>query len=204
MSKDRYDYVFKTTDGGETWHKILDSTIITRGNNALKQMAHMHIYDENTLIIYGWEIYYTKDGGETWHCFALDYEGHYSGLHSAFLNSQEEIFARAGSIGGTAPSGLYLWHKHSSISELSQLLSLQVYPNPTEAHTTVSVDLETAGNLTITLNNLLGQELMVIHNDFAPAGEFTRTFSINTLSKGVYYLKIVHNGNVKVEKVIRN
>jgi len=90
------------------------------------------------------------------------------------------------------------------ISEPSSIANLLVSPNPANTNTTVTVDLETAGNLTVTLNNLLGQELFEIHNGFASAGEFTRTFSINTLSKGVYYLKIVHNGNVKVEKVIRN
>jgi len=202
-SKDRYDYVFKTTDGGQTWHKILDSTIITRDSISPKTMPYMHIYDENTLIIYGWEVYYTQDGGETWHCFALDYEGKFSGLHSAFLNSNEEIYAFAGSLGGSAPSGLYKWHKPSSIPELLQVIFPRIYPNPTSNSATLTVDLATAGNLTVTLNNLLGQELLEIHSGFTDTGTFIKTFSIETLPKGVYYLKITHNGNVTVEKVVR-
>jgi len=81
--------------------------------------------------------------------------------------------------------------------------NLQVSPNPTSNSATLTVDLATAGNLTVTVNNLLGQELLEIHSGFADTGTFTKTFSIETLPKGVYYLKITHNGNVTVEKVVR-
>ena len=94
----------------------------------------------------------------------------------------------------------------TSIEEILFLptaLNSSVFPNPSDAHTTVSVDLETAGNLTVTLNNMLGQELLEIHNGFTAEGTFTKTFSLKELPIGVYYLKIVHNGNVRVEKVIR-
>jgi len=90
-----------------------------------------------------------------------------------------------------------------SINEPSTVANLQVSPNPTSNSVTLTVDLVTAGNLTVTLNNLLGQELLEIHSGFTDAGTFTKTFSIETLPKGVYYLKIIHNGNVTVEKVVR-
>ena len=93
--------------------------------------------------------------------------------------------------------------ENSSIKEPSSITNLLISPNPTDASTTVSVDLETAGNLTVTLNNMLGQELLEIYNGFTVEGTFTKTFSLKELPIGVYYLKIVHNGNVKVEKVIR-
>ena len=94
------------------------------------------------------------------------------------------------------------------ISEPSSIgATLLISPNPANASTTVItviVGLETAGNLTITLNNMLGQELFEIHNDFTVEGNFfIRTFSIATLPTGVYYLRVVHNGNVRVEKVIK-
>ena len=85
----------------------------------------------------------------------------------------------------------------------STVANLQVSPNPTNHSATLTVDLVTAGNLTVTVNNLLGQELLEIHSGFTDAGTFTKTFSIETLPKGVYYLKIIHNGNVTVEKVVK-
>jgi len=81
--------------------------------------------------------------------------------------------------------------------------TVSISPNPTVSDVTVSFDLVSSGNLTVTLSNLLGQELFEIHNDFTNAGPFSKTFSINTLPKGMYYLNIIHNGTVKVEKVIK-
>jgi len=98
---------------------------------------------------------------------------------------------------------VYCLSSTSEISEPSTIANLQVSPNPTSNSATLTVDLVTAGNLTITVNNLLGQELLEIHSGFTDAETFTKTFSIETLPKGVYYLRIVHNGNVTVEKVIR-
>jgi len=84
------------------------------------------------------------------------------------------------------------------------LTGIKIYPNPTDAKSTLTVNLAIAGNLTISLNDLTGKELFKLYNAFTNAGEFTKTFSIETLPIGVYYLKITHNGNVAVEKIIRN
>ena len=80
----------------------------------------------------------------------------------------------------------------------------KTHPNPTEATSTITLDWQAAGNLKITLNDLLGRELFELHNAFEDTGTFTKTFSIEALPLGVYYLKIIHNGNIKIEKVIRN
>ena len=90
------------------------------------------------------------------------------------------------------------------IEEPSIITKLQVAPNLTSATSTLTLDLETQGSLIITLNDLLGQELSELHNAFTDAGTFTKTFSIADLPIGIYYLKIFHNGNLKVEKVIKN
>ena len=101
----------------------------------------------------------------------------------------------------------YKWKSitiHTNIEETIKNHTVNIYPNPTVSDFTVSFDLETAGNLTVTLNDILGQELFEIYNAFTVEGNFTKPFSLKELPIGVYYLKIVHNGNVRVEKVIRN
>jgi len=99
----------------------------------------------------------------------------------------------------------YVWKSinYTSILETVKNLQVSIFPNPTVETATVSFDLETAGHLTVTLTNILGQELFEIYSGFANAGTFTQTFSMEALPKGVYYLKISHNGNVAVEKVVR-
>ena len=53
------------------------------------------------------------------------------------------------------------------------------------------------------LTDLSGRELFTVYDGFTVEGNFTQTFSLKELPIGVYYLKIVHNGNVRVEKVVR-
>jgi len=88
-------------------------------------------------------------------------------------------------------------------TEVESKQNILITPNPTSHSATVNFDLETAGHLTVTLNNILGQELFEIFSGFANAGNFTQTFSMEALPIGVYYLRILHNGNVTVEKVVR-
>ncbi len=92
---------------------------------------------------------------------------------------------------------------YSSIRNEETITHLKLSPNPTDASTTLSFDLDIAGVLTITLTDLLGAELLELHNAFADAGTFIKTFSIEALPIGVYYIKVKHNSNVKIEKILK-
>jgi hypothetical protein len=67
----------------------------------------------------------------------------------------------------------------------------------------MTLHLNDVGNLTVTLHNILGQEIMELHSGFTDTRRFIKTFSMETLPIGVYYIKITHNGNTKIEKVVR-
>jgi len=196
------DVIIKTTDGGRTW-----KLNYLQANAPMFGLQDIACKDEMNCIAVGGtgKVLRTTDGGETW---TQEYGDVGNGPAQMWILRQQLRVAYLGTkpiIGSSQNDPIFWREKNTSILEpLLISLSLQVFPNPTEAHTTVTVDLATAGNLTVTLNNLLGQELFEIHNDFADAGEFSRTFSLKELPIGVYYLKISHNGNVKVEKVIRN
>ena len=66
--------------------------------------------------------------------------------------------------------------------------NLKVFPNITNDNVTLTLDLETAGNLNITLIDLLGNEIYKLHNNFVDAETFIKTFSIEALPVGVYYI----------------
>ena len=84
------------------------------------------------------------------------------------------------------------------------VMDIQIIPNPTNNETKISFDLQESGNLSVILVDISGQALMNIHNAFSKAGKFTTAFSVGALPAGVYYLKITHNGNTKVEKIVKN
>jgi hypothetical protein len=122
------------------------------------------------------------------------------------LTDDTEYFAKAyikNSAGITYSEEVSFRTEKVSIQEQTTISNITVSPNPTSATTTVSIDLETSGHLTVSLNNLLGQELLEVHSGFVDSGAFSRTFSISSLPSGVYYLKIIHNGNARMEMVVR-
>jgi len=79
-----------------------------------------------------------------------------------------------------------------------------VMPNITANNIMLTLELESYGNLNITINNIYGQELLTLYDAFENEGTFTKTFSVETLPQGMYYIIITHNEKVKLEKVIRN
>jgi hypothetical protein len=80
----------------------------------------------------------------------------------------------------------------------------KLYPNPTPDNATITLELQQASQVSISLNDIFGRELQQIHDAFTDAGTFTKSFTTNTLPKGVYYLKIQIGGDLKVEKVVVN
>jgi DNA topoisomerase IB len=78
-----------------------------------------------------------------------------------------------------------------------------ISPNPTNDNVTISMDILEAGNVMIALIDITGTERMQLHNTFTDVGQFTKTFSLADFPQGMYYIKIKHNENIKLEKVIR-
>ena len=89
-----------------------------------------------------------------------------------------------------------------SISENINPETLTISPNPTREHFTFSFEVVKSGNLEVKLLDLSGREALLIHNDFAHEGTFSRTINTTNLSRGVYYLKVQVGKNFTVEKVV--
>jgi hypothetical protein len=92
----------------------------------------------------------------------------------------------------------------TDIDEKFLISDINIFPNPSDKNTTISFELESAGDLKIVLDDILGQKIMEIFSDYSEAGVFTKTFSMEALPQGFYYIKIGLTGNVKIEKVIKN
>ncbi|MDR0926510.1 MAG: T9SS type A sorting domain-containing protein [Ignavibacteria bacterium] len=80
----------------------------------------------------------------------------------------------------------------------------KLYPNPATDNTTLTLELQQASQVRISLNDMLGREIKQIYNAFTDAGTFTHSFATTDLPKGIYYLKIFIGGEVMVEKVVVN
>ena len=83
------------------------------------------------------------------------------------------------------------------------LAGIRVYPNPVVEAVSVEANLERAAKVVITVTNSLGQRVMVVEQN-AAAGFFSRSLNINSLPSGAYMVEITDGARRSVEKIIKN
>ena len=66
----------------------------------------------------------------------------------------------------------------------------QNYPNPFNPSTTIKFNLPEAGSVTLTLFNILGQQIRTLVNEFKESGVHTINFDASELNSGMYIYKI--------------
>ncbi len=66
----------------------------------------------------------------------------------------------------------------------------QNYPNPFNPTTTIRFNLPEAGNVKLTLFNILGQEIMTLINEYKESGVHTINFDASELNSGMYIYEI--------------
>ena len=77
----------------------------------------------------------------------------------------------------------------------------QNYPNPFNPVTTIRFSLPEAGNVKLTLFNILGQEIKTLVNDFKESGVHTINFDATDLNSGMYIYKIEAGNFVQTRKM---
>lgn len=103
--------------------------------------------------------------------------------------------------GGVAQQA-YIVNRKVGVSN-EPLAGIRVYPNPVVEAVSVEANLERAAKVVITVTNSLGQRVMVVEQN-AAAGFFSRSLNINSLPSGAYMVEITDGARRSVEKIIKN
>lgn len=80
--------------------------------------------------------------------------------------------------------------KDSSPETISTFKLEQNYPNPFNPGTKISYILPENGNIRLSVYNLLGQEIAVLHEGYHNAGAYSKYFDATGLSSGIYIYKL--------------
>lgn len=88
----------------------------------------------------------------------------------------------------------------SNLTSRNELFSVnQNYPNPFSRETTISVNLNRASDLNISVSNLIGQQLMIVTSGNSSGGKHNFVVDASKLSAGIY-LYTIKAGSYSVTK----
>lgn len=88
------------------------------------------------------------------------------------------------------------------VNEYSLINQVSVFPNPFSQNLNIGFNLKNAGNISITIIDVLGKSVKPVFAGNATAGN--NSFNINTsdLNTGVYFVNILGNGFTKTIKIL--
>ncbi len=78
----------------------------------------------------------------------------------------------------------------------------QNYPNPFNPTTTIKFQIPKAGNVTLKIYDILGNEITTLVDEFKEVGKFEVNFNASSLASGVYIYRLNVNDYVNVNKMV--
>jgi hypothetical protein len=78
----------------------------------------------------------------------------------------------------------------------------QNYPNPFNPSTNIEFEIQNAGHTTLSVFNILGQEVATLVDRYMPAGRYRVTFNANDLPSGPYVYSVQSGGTRTARKMM--
>jgi hypothetical protein len=102
----------------------------------------------------------------------------------------------------------FCWERCSAtcatgIDELSNIRELSISPNPMEDVVTFRFDMDRSADVTLTLLNILGEEVRSEISPSMAAGEHVIEMDIEELNTGAYFYRLQSGSNVTAGKLIK-
>lgn len=78
----------------------------------------------------------------------------------------------------------------------------QNFPNPFNPETKIKFDIPAAGNVKLTVYNMLGETVAVLQNGFLNYGRFESSWNASQFASGVYFYKLEAENFVSIKKLV--
>jgi len=78
----------------------------------------------------------------------------------------------------------------------------RAYPNPFNATTKLTWQLDKSGDYELAVFNMLGQKVEVIGSGYADAGSYTKIWNASRLPSGVYFVQLRSQNKQQTQKLM--
>lgn len=207
--------LYKSTNSGSTWsfadtistsqYAIFDLKMTSTGTLVHVKAENSNVYVRSSLDGSHWSSFTqvnptanTATGKTTFGMSAALIDD--SNLGVAWIDTTtgyDEIFYRSIAI-PTAPAAGVSGIKNSIPDQFGLN---QNYPNPFNPVTTIGYQLAKNGMVSLKVFDLLGQEVATLVNEVKAAGSYEVPFTAANLPSGVYFYRLMSNGNSLVRKL---
>ncbi len=92
----------------------------------------------------------------------------------------------------------------TSVAEIGNAASIDVYPNPFSSMTSLFVNLSSSANVKIEMYNVVGEKVKAISTGQLTAGEHSFSLDGSSLSEGVYFVTLQVDHQTITKKVLIN
>ena len=87
-------------------------------------------------------------------------------------------------------------------SFLNSFILYQNYPNPFNPSTTIKFDIPKISNVTLTIYNIIGEEVAILVSDRLPAGSYSYKWNASGFASGVYLYRLQAGNYVETKKMM--
>ena len=188
---------------------ILPQTVLAQfgwfWQNPLPQGNHLYdvsFTDANTGTAVGdaGTILRTTNGGALWTSQPSGTTNQLFGVYFTDASTGTAVGGN-GTILRTTTGGV-IWVKEDRAGVPQGFLLEQNYPNPFNPSTAIVYDLPAKGKVTLTVYNLLGQEVATLVNQEQNAGRYRVDFSAPQLASGVYFYRLATASFTDLKKMM--
>ncbi|MBM4157234.1 MAG: T9SS type A sorting domain-containing protein [Ignavibacteria bacterium] len=174
--------IAKTTNGGVSW------AAVTSGIFSSSLDGGIYFWDLNNGAAFGLTglVLRTTDGGTTWY---KTYPFTSQPFRNAFfVNGSRAYFST--DLGGVIKYSQTLTNITKEPGIAADFKLYQNYPNPFNNSTVISFDLTSGDYVSVSVYDIMGREVAVLHDGYLNAGSHKINFNSSALSSGVYFYKV--------------
>ena len=86
--------------------------------------------------------------------------------------------------------------------DVASLMVSRNYPNPVSGSTSIGIQINKGGNVSIDVTNLTGQKVISLNKGYASAGAYRYNVDCSQLSAGVYFYTVTVGNESRTQKMI--